>query len=433
MKKYLSVVVLVALAHVSWAQSSGLYSDLEKAAKAIEPKVIEWRRHFHQYPELSNREEKTAEKVATHLRALGIEVTTGVAKTGVVGILRGGNPGPVLALRADMDALPVTERNDLPFASKVTTTFNDKETGVMHACGHDAHTAILMGVAEILSKHKSRLNGTVKFIFQPAEEGPPAGEEGGASLMVKEGVLENPKVDAIFGLHVRAISELGKIEYRPMGLMAASDWFTIKVRGKQAHGAAPWLGVDPIVVSAQIINGLQTIVSRQTKLIQEAAVISVGRINGGIRENIIPETVEMAGTIRTLDREMQKEIHDRIRLTATKIAESAGATAEVIIESKTPVTYNDPALTERMVSSLERAVGPDNVVRINADTGAEDFAYYQEKVPGFYFFVGACPPNIDPAKAPSHHTPAFIMDEGSMLTGMKAFLNLTVDFLNSPK
>ncbi|HYG02707.1 MAG TPA: amidohydrolase [Chryseosolibacter sp.] len=431
MKNYLSVVLLLLTSTLAFAQSPKLYAELEKAAKAIEPKVIEWRRHFHQYPELSNREEKTAEKVAAHLRSLGLEVQTGVAKTGVVGILKGSKPGPVLALRADMDALPVTERNDLAFASKVTTTFNDKETGVMHACGHDAHTAILMGVAEILSKHRSQVKGTVKFIFQPAEEGPPAGEEGGASLMVKEGVLENPKVNAIFGLHVRAISELGKIEYRPMGLMAASDWFTIKVHGKQAHGAAPWLGVDPIVVSAQIINGLQTIVSRQTKLTQEAAVISVGRINAGIRENIIPEYAEMAGTIRTLDREMQKEIHERIRRTASKIAESAGATAEVIIVSKTPVTYNDPALTERMTPSLHRAVGRSNVIRINADTGAEDFAYYQEQVPGFYFFVGACPPDTDPSKAPSHHTPDFMMDEASMLTGMKAFLHLTVDFLNS--
>ncbi len=410
-----------------------LQTKFDQMAKEIEPKVVEWRRHFHQYPELSNREVKTSAKIAEHLRSLGIEVTTGVAKTGVVGILKGPKPGPVIALRADMDALPVTERNSLVFASKEKTTFNGQETGIMHACGHDSHVAILMGAAEILARNKNDLKGTVKFIFQPAEEGPPAGEEGGADLMVKEGVLENPKVDVIFGLHVRSISELGKIEYRPMGLMAASDWFTIKVYGKQAHGSAPWMGVDPIVVSAQIINGLQTIVSRQTELTKEAAVITVGRINAGIRENIIPEYAEMAGTIRTLDADMQKLIHEKIKLTATKIAESAGARAEVIIDSKTPVTYNDPELTEKMVSSLQRAAGVKNVARINAQTGAEDFAYYQKKIPGFFFFVGACPPDADPAKAPSHHTPDFMMDENSMKTGLRAMLNVTMDYMYMPQ
>lgn len=431
MKKISALFLLSLMSYMAHGQTpEKLQTQLDQMAKEIEPKVIEWRRHFHQYPELSNREVKTAAKVAEHLRALGMEVKTGIAKTGVVGLLKGGKPGPVVALRADMDALPVTERNSLPFASKVTTTFNEKETGVMHACGHDAHVAILMAVAEILTKNKAQLKGSVKFIFQPAEEGPPAGEEGGAGLMVKEGVLENPKVDVIFGLHVRAIAPLGHIEYRPMGLMAASDWFTIKVYGKQAHGAAPWLGVDPIVVSSQIIAGLQTIVSRQTKLTQEAAVLSVGRINAGIRENIIPEYAEMAGTIRTLDPEMQKIIHEKLKLTATKIAESAGARAEVIIDSKTPVTYNDPALTEKMVPSLNRAAGIQNVVRINADTGAEDFAYFQQKVPGLYFFVGACPPETDIAKAPSHHTPDFMMDERSMVTGVKALVNLTFDYMN---
>jgi amidohydrolase len=410
-----------------------LQSRIDQMAKDIEPKVIEWRRHFHQNPELSNREVKTAAKVAEHLRSLGIEVQTGVAKTGVVGLLKGGKPGPVVALRADMDALPVTERNTLPFASKEKTTFNGQETGVMHACGHDAHVAILMGVAEILSKNRNELSGTVKFIFQPAEEGPPAGEEGGAGIMVREGVLENPKVDVIFGLHVRSMTPLGKIQYRPMGFMAASDWFTIKVYGKQAHGAAPWLGIDPIVTSAQIINALQTIVSRQMELTKEAAVVTVGRINGGIRENIISEYAEMAGTIRTFDRQMQKQVHDRIRLIATNIAESAGARAEVTIDSKTPVTYNDPQLTEKMVSSLQRAAGVENVIRINPDTGAEDFAYYQEKVPGLFFFVGACPPSIDPSKAASHHTPDFMMDEGSMITGVKALLNLTFDYMSTTK
>lgn len=424
------VIVLVFLSVPVWAQPKvKWYDQVDQLAKAIEPKVIEWRRHFHQYPELSNREFKTSAKVAEHLRSLGMEVQTGVAKTGVVGILKGPKPGPVIALRADMDALPVTERNSLPFASKETTVYNDQETGVMHACGHDAHVAILMGVAEILANHKNDLRGSIKFIFQPAEEGPPAGEEGGAELMVKEGVLDNPKVDVIFGLHVRSISPLGRIEYKPMGFMAASDWFTIKVYGRQAHGSAPWMGVDPIVVSAQIINGLQTIISRQTELTKEAAVITVGRIHSGIRENIIPEYAEMAGTIRTFDTEMQKLIHEKIKLTATKIAESAGARAEVIIESKTPVTYNDPSLTQQMVASLQRAVGEKNVVRINAQTGAEDFAFYQKKVPGFFFFVGACPPDMDPEKAPSHHTPDFMLDEGCLVPGIKAMLNLTLDYM----
>jgi amidohydrolase len=433
MRKILYIVFALTLipAILSAQVNPKLQSKVDAMARDIEAKVIEWRRNFHQYPELSNREFKTAAKVAEHLKALGIEVQTGIAKTGVVGILKGAKPGPVIGLRADMDALPVTERNSLAFASKEKTTFNGQETGVMHACGHDSHVAILMGVAEILAKNKNDLKGTVKFIFQPAEEGPPAGEEGGADLMVKEGVLDNPKVDVIFGLHIRSISPLGQIEYKSLGFMAASDWFTIKVKGKQAHGSAPWMGVDPIVVSAQIINGLQTIISRQTELTKEAAVITVGRINAGIRENIIPETAEMAGTIRTLDADMQKEIHEKIKLTATKIAESAGATAEVEIVSKTAVTYNDPDLTQKMVASLQRAAGGANkVVRINAQTGAEDFASYQKKVPGLFFFVGACPPGVDPAKAPSHHTPDFMMDEASMITGVKALLNVTLDYMN---
>jgi amidohydrolase len=413
--------------------SESLQVKIDKQAKEIESKMIACRRDFHQYPELSNRETKTAAKVAEHLKALGIEVQTGVAHTGVVGILKGAKPGPVIALRADMDALPVTERNNLTFASKEKAMFNNQETGVMHACGHDAHTAILMSVAEILSKNRNELKGTIKFIFQPAEEGPPAGEKGGAGYMVEQGVLENPKVDVIFGLHVRSITKLGVIEYRPKGFMAASDWFTIKVTGKQAHGSRPWLGVDPIVVSSQIIAGLQTIVSRQTDLTQAAAVISIGRINSGIRENIIPETLEMSGTIRTFDVEMQKLIHEKIKLTATKIAESSGAQAEVTIDRKMPVTYNDEKLTYQMVNSLKRAAGEENVVEITPDTGSEDFAYYLEKVPGMFFFVGACPPDVDPAKAPSHHTPDFMMDERCMLTGLKAMLQITLDYMNAPK
>lgn len=406
-----------------------LLKKVEANAAEIEKDVISWRRHIHENPELSNREHKTAEYVAKHLQSLGLEVKKGVAHTGVVALLKTGKPGPVIGLRADMDALPVTERNDLPFASKVTSTYNGKETGVMHACGHDAHVAILMGVAEILSKNRKDLRGTVKFIFQPAEEGAPAGEEGGAQLMVKEGVLQNPDVDAIFGLHVQSIRKLGQIGYKPAGMMAATDWFSIRVTGKQSHGAAPWKGVDPIVISAQIITSLQTIVSRQMDLTKEPAVISVGRLNGGVRENIIPEYAEMAGTIRTFDVEMQKKVHESIVRMATNIAEASGATAEVTFEKKTPVTFNDPALTEKMVAALNRAAGEGNVIRIPVDTGGEDFAYYQEKVPGFFFFVGACPPHQDPSTAPSHHTPDFMMDEAAMTTGVKALLNVTLDFM----
>ncbi|MDH4090592.1 MAG: amidohydrolase [Cyclobacteriaceae bacterium] len=409
-----------------------LQEKIDIQANEIEPKVIAWRRHFHQQPELSNRETKTAAFVGDHLRKLGIEVQTGVAKTGVVGLLKTGKPGPVIALRADMDALPVTERNSLPFASTEKTVFNGQETGVMHACGHDTHVAILMAVAEILVKNKGDLKGTIKFIFQPAEEGPPAGETGGAELMVKEGVLENPHVDVIFGMHIQSISPLGRITYRPAGMMAASDWFTIKVKGKQSHGAAPWMGIDPIVISAQIINGLQTIVSRQTDLTKEAAVITIGRFQAGVRENIIPEEALMAGTIRTFDEDMQKEIHARIQLTATKIAESSGAVAEVDFVNKTPVTYNDIALTEKMVPSLQKAAGTENVLRINAVTGAEDFAFFQKKVPGLFFFVGAMPPDQDPNKVPAHHTPDFMIDERGMLTGLKAMLNVTLDYMSMP-
>lgn len=423
-------LILILVTSAGYAQvSSSLQARVDLQAAEIEGKVIEWRRHFHQYPELSNREFKTAAYVADHLKSLGLEIQTGVAHTGVVALLKTNKPGPVIALRADMDALPVTERNTLPFASKEKAEFNGQETGVMHACGHDSHTAILMGVAEILVKNKNNLKGTVKFIFQPAEEGAPAGETGGAGLMVEEGVLENPKVDVIFGMHIQGIRALGQIAYKPAGMMAASDWFTIKVHGKQAHGAAPWLGIDPIVVSAQIINGIQTIVSRQTELTKEAAVLSVGTIHSGIRQNIIPEYAELTGTIRTLDEGMQKDIHEKLKRTAINIAESAGASAEVEISGMTPVTYNDPALTEKMVSSLVKAAGEKNVIRIPAVTGAEDFAFYQKKIPGFFFFVGACPPDVDPAKAPSHHTPDFMMDERGMLTGLKAMVNVTLDYM----
>ncbi|MBL7873138.1 MAG: amidohydrolase [Cyclobacteriaceae bacterium] len=432
MKKILSLILIIAVQQSVAQVNPKFQAKIDQQAKDLEGKVIEWRRHLHEFPELSNRETKTGAYIAEHLKKLGLEVQYPVAKTGVVALLKGAKPGPVIALRADIDALPVTERNSLPFASKVKTNFNGQETGVMHACGHDTHTAILMAVAEILSKNKSDLKGTVKFIFQPAEEGAPAGEEGGAALMVKEGVLGNPSVDVIFGMHIMSIAPLGTISYKPAGMMAAADWFSITVKGRQAHGSAPWMSIDPIVVSAQILTGLQTIISRQTELTKEAAVITIGRIQSGIRENIIPEEAFMAGTIRTLDVEMQDKIHEKIRLTATKIAESAGATAEVSIDKKFPLTYNDPALTEKMVPSLYKAAGKEKVIQIPAVTGSEDFSEYQKVVPGLFFFVGAMPPNQDPNTVPSHHTPDFMIDESAMLTGLKAMLNVTLDYMYLP-
>lgn len=396
----------------------------------VESKVIEWRHHIHQNPELSNREFKTAEYVAAHLKSLGIEVQTGIAHTGVVGILKGKKSGKVVALRADMDALPVVERNDLPYKSEVTSVFNGQETGVMHACGHDTHVAILMGVAEVLSKNRN-FPGTVKFIFQPAEEGPPPGEEGGAKLMVKEGVLENPKVDAIFGLHINSGTHVGKITYKPGGMMAASQRFVINVKGKQAHGSTPWQSVDPIVTSAQIINGLQTLISRESELTEEGAVISVGSIHSGIRFNIIPESLEMIGTIRTLDKDMKELIRKRMQEMVPVIAQAYRAEATVTIQDGADITFNNEALTEKMIPTLERVAGNENVYEINAITGAEDFSYFQNEVPGLFFFLGGTPLDMKESEAPSHHTPSFIVDDASMKLGVKALSNLAVDFLKS--
>ena len=396
----------------------------------VESKVIEWRHHIHQNPELSNREFKTAEYVAAHLKSLGIEVQTGIAHTGVVGILKGKKSGKVVALRADMDALPVVERNDLPYKSEVTSVFNGQETGVMHACGHDTHVAILMGVAEVLSKNRN-FPGTVKFIFQPAEEGPPSGEEGGAKLMVKEGVLQNPKVDAIFGLHINSGTHVGKITYKPGGMMAASQRFVINVKGKQAHGSTPWQSVDPIVTSAQIINGLQTLISRESELTEEGAVISVGSIHSGIRFNIIPESLEMIGTIRTLDKDMKELIRKRMQEMVPAIAQAYRAEATVTIQDGADITFNNEALTEKMIPTLERVAGNENVYEINAITGAEDFSYFQNEVPGLFFFLGGTPLDMKESDAPSHHTPSFIVDDASMKLGVKALSNLAVDFLKS--
>ncbi|WP_426092208.1 amidohydrolase [Flavobacterium sp. DSR3-2] len=429
MKKIIFFTCLFTYSIFVSAQNTAVKATVAQKAASLESKVISWRRDFHQNPELGNREFKTSEKIATHLRSLGIEVQTGVAKTGVVGILKGGKPGPVVALRADMDALPVKERVNIPFASKSMGEYNGQEVGVMHACGHDSHVAMLMGTAEILASIKSELKGTVKFIFQPAEEGAPEGEEGGAALMVKEGVLENPKVDVIFGLHISAQTEVGKINYRPKGAMASSDWFKIKIKGKQSHGASPWQSVDPIVTASQIILGLQTIVSRNVNLTESAAVVSVGKVTAGVRSNIIPEELEMAGTIRTLDKKVQEMIHNRVKQITTSIAESAGATAEVSITKQTLITYNDPTLTEKMVPTLEAVAGKNNVVLTPAATGAEDFSYYQDKIPGLFFFLGGMPKGKNPTETASHHTPDFYIDESGFVLGMKAMSNLTLDYL----
>ena len=401
---------------------------INQKSSALLPKVIEWRRYIHQNPELGNREFKTMEYIAAHCKKLGLEVQTGVAKTGVVAILRGGKPGPVVALRADMDALPVKERADLPYKSEAISDYNGQSVPVMHACGHDTHVAMLMGTAELLVSMKKDVPGIVKFIFQPAEEGPPGNEEGGAPLMVKEGVMDNPKVDAIFGIHINSQTEVGKIKYKPGATMASSDWFTIKVKGKQSHGSQPWSGIDPIVVSSQIINGLQTIVSRQEDLTKAPVVITVGKITSGVRANILPEEAMMEGTIRTLDPAMQKDVHERIRLTATKIAEASGATVEVTIETKTLVTYNTPELVKMMLPSLETAAGKENVLESVWTTGAEDFSYFGEKAPSFFFFLGGMKKGQDPKTTPSHHTPDFYIDDSHLDVGVKAFSNIVFDY-----
>jgi amidohydrolase len=425
MKKLAKLLFALLFVQITFAQQ-----QIDKQIANIEKKVIEWRHELHQNPELSNREFKTAEKIEAHLRSLGIEVQTGVGKTGVVGILKGSKPGKVVALRADMDALPVTERGDLSYKSNVKSTYNGKETGVMHACGHDTHVAILMGVAEVLSKNKKLIKGTVKFIFQPAEEGAPAGEEGGAKLMIKEGVLENPKVDVIFGLHINSGTHVGNIKYKPGGTMAAAQRFVIKVKGKQAHGSRPWQSVDPIVASAQIITGLQTIISRETELTKEAAVITVGVINAGIRNNIIPETAEMIGTIRTLDYGMQKKLNDRMKEMVPAIAKAYGAEATIDINSGAAITYNDEDLVSKMLPTLQRTAGKDKVHLVDAVTGAEDFSFFQEKIPGFYFFLGGTPLTLAENEAPSHHTPDFFVDDSGLLLGVKVMTNLTFDYLN---
>ncbi len=409
--------------------------DISKKADAIEQKVITWRRDFHEHPELGNHEVRTSAIIAKYLQSLGFEVKTGIATTGVVAILKGGKPGPVVALRADMDGLPVIERTPVPFASKVKTTYNEQEVGVMHACGHDSHMAILMGVAEVLSSIKKDLRGTVKFIFQPAEEGVQAGEKGGAEEMVKQGVLENPKVDVIFGLHINSQTEVGTITYRPGGTMAAVNDMQIIVKGRSSHGAYPWSSIDPIVVSAQIITNLQTIISRNLNVTENPGIVTIGAIKGGNRSNIIPESVEMLGTVRAMSKADEEMIIARVKQVATKTAEAAGATAEVKIpfSNHYPVTYNDPALTEKMLPTLQFTAGASNVLLKPPVTGAEDFSFYQEKVPGLFFFLGGMPKGGDKLKAPSHHTPDFFIDESGFTLGVKALCNLTLDYMAASK
>lgn len=431
MRLALTILLVLTLPRCLPSQTPRLSTEIDRRAAQIEGKVVAWRRDIHEHPELSNRETRTAALIAQHLRALGLEVRTGVAKTGVVGVLRGGRPGPVVALRADMDGLPVTEEVDLPFASKVRTTFNGQEVGVMHACGHDAHVAMLLGAAEVLAGMRRDLPGTVTFIFQPAEEGAPAGERGGAELMIEEGALENPKPGAIFGLHVFPYPT-GEIRYRPGGTMASSDAFRVVVRGRQTHGAQPWAGIDPIVIASQIVLGLQTIASRQVDVTAAPAIVTVGAINGGVRYNIIPDSVVMVGTIRTFDAAVRRDIHQRVRRTAESIAQSAGASAAVTVDTGPPVTYNDPALTERMLPTLRRVAGASRVQLNQPLTPAEDFSRYQERVPGLFFFLGITPAGADPRTVAPNHSTRFFVDEAALPTGVRALAHLAVDYLSGP-
>lgn len=411
------------------AALDALHARLDKAAEAVMPKVVTWRRDLHAHPELGNHETRTSAFLAEQLRKLGYDVRTGVARTGVVAVLTGGKPGPVVALRADMDALPVTEETGLPFASKERGQYNGREVGVMHACGHDFHMSMLLGAAEVLAGLRADLAGTVKIVFQPAEEGVP-GEPGGAEVMVKEGVLENPKVDAMFGLHVGITPlEAGSITFKPKGLMAAGDTYRMVVKGRQTHGAMPWAGIDPIVVASQIVLGLQTIVSRQIDLTLAPAVVTVGTIEGGSRHNIVPDDVRLSGTIRTFDPEMRKDILARVKRTAESIAAAAGATATVVLDEGYPVTWNDPALTERMTPSLKRVAAATFNPNAQPTTTSEDFSFYGQKVPALYFFLGVAPKGSDPAAWAANHSSRFSPDEAALVTGVRALASLAVDYL----
>ena len=426
MKLFLALFLFIS--NCTFSQS--LPANYPSLIKDVTPKVVEWRRHFHQNPELSNREVNTRNYISQYLTSLGLEVKSHVANNGVVAILKGGKPGPVIALRADIDALPLTEKNSLPFASKVTTTFGGTNVGVMHACGHDSHTAMLMGTATVLKQMQKDVPGTIVFLFQPAEEGAPDNEEGGAALMIKQGALDNPKVDAVFGFHIESNIPVGEIRYKSGSFMASSDWFTINIKGKGAHGSTPWKGVDPIATATQIISGLQQIVSRQMDLSIAPVVITVGTIQSGVRPNILPAECNLTGTIRTLDSKMQEDVHERIRNTVKYIAQSTGASASVSIDKKTLVTYNDPELVRRSISSLEKAAGSGNVKITNWDMNAEDFSFYGQKAPSFFFYLGGMPKGQDPKTAPSHHTSEFFIDESGFDLGIKTFCQLIFDYNN---
>ena len=424
---FLAAMVLLAVPATAQAQSA-LAADLLAAGDALENQVIEWRRHFHQYPELSNREFKTAEKIAEELRAMGLEPQTGIAATGVVAILEGGKPGPLVGLRADMDALHVEEQVDLPFASKVRTTYRGNDEGVMHACGHDTHMAMLLGAAKALGEVKDELAGSIMFIFQPAEEGAPEGETGGAERMLAEGLFDERKPVAVFGIHTFANLPAGMVAYLSCPAMASSDRFVIKVKGKQTHGSRPWSGVDPIVTAAQIITAAQTIVSRQVDVTKAPSDLSFGIVQGGVRNNIIPDEVELVGTSRNFDMGIREQIHAKLKRTAEMVAESAGATADVRIDLGYPVTVNDPALTAQMLPTVQRVVGEGKMVESPLVTGAEDFSYYAMETPGLFLYLGGSPDDIDPLSAPTNHSPLFYVDESTLKTGVNVFTQLVIDY-----
>lgn len=421
--------LILALLSLSTAQAEPQPDAIAAAAASVAPKVIEWRRDIHQHPELSNREVRTAKLVAKHLKKLKLdEVREGIAHTGVIGVLKGGKPGPVVALRADMDALPVSEQTGLPFASTARAVYNGQETGVMHACGHDAHTAILMGVAEVLAGRRAEIPGTVLFLFQPAEEGAPEGEEGGAKLMLKEGAFAAPKPAAVFGLHVWP-AEAGVIGLRSRGAMAAADEFHLTVKGRQTHGSMPWGGIDPIAISGEIITALQMIPSRQLDITKAPSVITVGHIDGGIRHNIIPDSVRMSGTIRTFDSAMREQLLMRLERTIKGIADHWGASVELAIKPYSPVVYNDPGLTDRMRPSLERAAGAANVRESTLVMGAEDFAFYQQEAPGVFFFLGVNKPGVKLGEAAPNHSPLFYVNDDALVVGVRALSYLALDYL----
>ena len=429
----LAAALSTALPAAAQDTASAQRPEVAAAGKAVQQQVVDWRRHFHQYPELSNREEQTAKRVAEELRKLGLQPRTGIAHHGVTAVIKGGKPGPRIALRADMDALPVTERNELPFASKATATYRGETVGVMHACGHDAHTGILLGVAKALVAMQDQLPGEVLLVFQPAEEGAPAGEEGGASLMLAEGVFKDFKPEAVFGLHVFSSIPVGQIGVRQGPLMAASDSFTLKVVGRQTHGSRPWDGVDPITLGAQILLGTQSMIARQVNIATSPVVLTAGQFQAGVRFNIIPDEAKLVGTLRTFDPAVREDVIARFRRIATDYAHASEGTAELQVANNAPATINQPALTQRVRPSLEKAVGAANVVEMPLVTVAEDFSQFANTVPGFYFFVGSTSKGIDPATAPINHSPQFLLDEQALETGSKAMLQVALDYLGTPR